>query len=69
MSTLDKSEMITFSVGCISAAAVVISVVAAIYYGISNSSRQYHTAMQQCIEARGTWVPTTGTGACVINNR
>lgn len=65
MNDLDKS----FAIGCISAAAVVICIVISIYYGMSNNNRRYHAAMQQCIEARGTWVPTTGTGACVINNR
>lgn len=65
MNELDKS----FAIACISVAAVVITIVAAIYYGMSNNNRQYHAAMQQCIETRGTWVPIAGTGACVINNQ
>lgn len=65
MNDLDKS----FAIGCISAAAVVICIVSAIYYGMSNNNRQYHAAMQQCIEARGTWVPTQSSGACIMGNR
>lgn len=65
-----KNDMITFIVGCVCLAAVLISVVAALYFGATNSSILYHNAMNECIQARGTWVPAIGnTGSCVINKQ
>ena len=68
MTGFEKSETITFSVACFSAAAVVIAIVVSIYFGTVHSNQLYYAAMQQCIEAHGTWVPSINSGACVINN-
>lgn len=63
-----KNEVIMFVSGCVCAAAVVIAIVAAFYNGANNSSLRYHAAMNECIQARGTWVPSMGnSGSCIIN--
>lgn len=62
-----KSEAITFSVGCFSIVAVIIAIVIGIYFGTAHSNQLYYATMQQCIEARGTWVPSINSGACVMN--
>lgn len=64
-----KNDMITCIVGCVCVAAIVISIVAAFYFGVMNSGIRYHATMNECIQARGTWVPTGTTGACVINKQ
>lgn len=71
MTGFEKSETITFSVACFSIAAVVIAIIASIYFGIMHSNQLYYATMQQCIEAHGTWIPNhgSGSGACVINNQ
>ena len=63
-----KSETVTFCAACFSAAAVVIAIILCIYFGTAYSNQLYYAIMQQCIEARGTWVPSINTGACIINN-
>ena len=63
-----KSETVTFCAGCFSVAAVVIAVILCVYFGTAHSNQLYYATMQQCIEARGTWVPSINTGACVINS-
>lgn len=68
MSDTHKCDAITFCAACFSAAAVVIAIILCIYFGTANSNQLYYATMQQCIEARGTWVPSINTGACVINN-
>lgn len=67
MDDFHKSETITFSVACFSAAAVVVAIMLCIYFTTANSNQLYYATMQQCIEARGTWVPSINTGACVMN--
>ena len=62
-----KSEIITFCVGCFTAAAVVNAIMLCIYFGTAHSNQLYYATMQQCIEVRGTWVPSINTGACVMN--
>ena len=62
-------EMVTWTVGCVCVAAVLITIVLSIYYGTTNSSVRYHASMSECIQARGTWVPSINTGSCVINNQ
>ena len=69
MTSFEKSETITFSVACFSIAAVVIAIIASIYFGTVHSNQLYYATMQQCIEAQGTWIPNRGSGACVINNQ
>ena len=65
-----KDEVIKFVSGCVCAALVAIAIVAAIYYGANNGSIRYHAAMNECIQARGTWVPAVGnSGSCVINKQ
>lgn len=63
-----KSETITFCAACFSATAVVVAIILSIYFGSVHSNQLYYATMQQCIEARGTWVPSINTGACVISN-
>ena len=74
-----KSETITFCAACFSAAAVVVAIILSIYFSSVHSNQLYYASsvhsnqlyyatMQQCIEARGTWVPSNNTGACVISN-
>ena len=67
MDDFHKSETITFCVACFSAAAVVVAIMLCIYFTTANSNQLYYATMQQCIEARGTWVPSINTGACVMN--
>jgi hypothetical protein len=50
-------------------ASVIITMVAAIYFGTVSNSRQYHEQAKLCLEARGSWVPTSSGGSCIINNR
>jgi len=64
-----NNDTITFVVGCVCLAAVIISIVAAFYFGATNSNIRYHNAMNECIQARGTWVPTGASGTCVINRQ
>ena len=63
-----KSETLTFCAACFSAAAVVVAIILSIYFSSVHSNQLYYATMQQCIEARGTWVPSNNTGACVISN-
>lgn len=61
-----KSETITFCAACFSVAAVVATLIVSIYFGTKHNNQAYYSVMQQCIEARGTWVPSVSSGACII---
>ena len=63
----ETTEMITWIVGCVCAAAVAITIVLSIYYGTTSGSVRYYATMNECIQARGTWVPSNNTASCIIN--
>ena len=65
----ELSDTITFAVGCVSVAAVIMTIAVSIYLGTVNSDRVYQDSMRQCVEAGGTYVPTVTRAACIINNR
>ena len=62
-------DAITFTVACVCTAAVAISIVLSIYYGTTNSSQRYYAAMNECINARGSWVPVGNSGSCIMNRQ
>jgi len=65
---MNKDDIVPLCIS-ICFAFVIIAMVAAIYFGTVSNSRQYHEQAKLCLEARGSWVPTAGGGACIVNNR
>lgn len=69
MNKADLDSIITFCVGAMAIVLIIGIIVGAIYYSISTSNERYYTAVNNCITSLGTWVPTIGGGACIMNNK
>lgn len=43
-----------------------LGLVVGVTYGVQSSNEKYYEAMNRCVSAGGTWIPTNNTGACIM---
>lgn len=48
---------------------VFLGIIGLITYGVQTSNEKYYAAMNQCVSANGTWIPTQNSGACIMKEQ
>lgn len=56
-----------FLIGCTTAVVITLGIISAIYFGVQNTNEKYYAAMDKCISASGSFIPTPqGNAICLM---